>query len=259
MTRTACRSSALPLLLVLLLPATPLSARQQTTGAILGEIVDAVDGSPLMKVTVTIPGTKLSAVTDSVGAFRIDGVAAGEVTVRVQKGGYVSLSESVIVHEGWTTGVVFELTPQAVLLNELRVRSGAPPLAGDASGAKRGEVRPSDNASGSPRSTMDAISAQVPGVMVMRPSGETGRGTRVLIRGISSISLSNLPIVYLDGIRVQAEQLGFRNQGLMSLDFIDPQSIDRIEILRGPAASAQYGSESSAGVILIYTKRGGGR
>jgi outer membrane receptor for ferrienterochelin and colicin len=145
-----------------------------------------------------------------------------------------------------------------VLLDALRVQAGGTPVPVDAAGGKRAEVRPKDT-SGTPTTMLDAIGTQVPGVMVMKPSGEVGRGSRVMIRGPSSISLSNLPLVYLDGIRVQAEQFGIRGRGLLSLDFIDPQSIDRIEVLRGPAAAAQFGGEASAGVIMVYTKRGGGR
>lgn len=244
------------LLLVVLLPVTPAAAQQK--GAIIGEILDAVDGSPLIKVTVTIQGTKLKAVTDSLGTFRIEGVEAGDVTIRFQKAGYASLAEPVVVHDGWTTGVRFELAPTKVLLDALRVQAGGTPVPVDAAGGKRAEVRPKDTSS-TPTTMLDAIGTQVPGVMVMKPSGEVGRGSRVMIRGPSSISLSNLPLVYLDGIRVQAEQFGIRGRGLLSLDFIDPQSIDRIEVLRGPAAAAQFGGEASAGVIMVYTKRGGGR
>jgi hypothetical protein len=239
----------------MLVTGTPAAAQQK--GAIIGEILDAVDGSPLIKVTVTIQGTKLKATTDSLGTFRIDGVEAGEVTVRFQKAGYASLAEPVVVHDGWTTGVRFELAPTAVLLDALRVHAGGTPVPVDAAGGKRAEVRPTD--SNGPTSMLETIGTSVPGVMVMKPSGEVGRGSRVMIRGPSSISLSNLPLVYLDGIRVQAEQYGVRGRGLLSLDFIDPQSIDRIEVLRGPAAAAQFGGEASAGVIMVYTKRGGGR
>ncbi|MGH7553128.1 MAG: carboxypeptidase-like regulatory domain-containing protein, partial [Longimicrobiales bacterium] len=172
------------LLLAVLLPVTSAAAQQK--GAIIGEILDAVDGSPLIKVTVTIQGTKLKAVTDSLGTFRIEGVEAGDVTIRFQKAGYASLAEPVVVHDGWTTGVRFELAPTKVLLDALRVQAGGTPVPVDVAGGKRAEVRPKDT-SGTPTTMLDAIGTQVPGVMVMKPSGEVGRGSRVMIRGPSSI------------------------------------------------------------------------
>jgi hypothetical protein len=249
--KAVLRSAAVTALLVAIVPALPASARQK--GAILGEIFDATDGKPIEKATVVITGTKLRAVTDSLGAFRIDGVPAGELSIRVERSGYARITEPILVHEGWTTGVQYELAPVAILLDALRVHVG---VADPASAAvKTDEVRPTPVAGAS---TWDEIGSKVPGVFVMRPSGETGRGSRVIIRGPSSISLSNAPIVYMDGARVEATMQGNnKNAGYLSLDFVSPEAIDRIEVLRGPMASARYGPEARGGVILIYTKGGG--
>jgi outer membrane receptor for Fe3+-dicitrate len=248
--KAVTRSAAVAALLVAILPAVPASAQK---GAILGEIFDATDGKPIEKATVVVAGTKLRAVTDSLGAFRIDGVPAGEVSIRVEKSGFARITEPVLVHEGWTTGVQYELAPVAILLDALRVHVGATDAANAA--IKTDEVRPTPLAGAS---TWDEIGSKVPGVYVMRPSGETGRGSRVIIRGPSSISLSNAPIVYMDGARVEATMQGNnKNNGYLSLDFVSPEAIDRIEVLRGPMASARYGPEARGGVILIYTKGGG--
>lgn len=228
----------------------PLSGSAQQRGSVLGHVIDDVDGLPLGKVVATIAGTKLRAVTDSLGEFRIDGVEPGEVLVRLERSGYVKISESVLVHDGWTTSATFELAPVAVLLDALRAYAGSRPSGVES--APRRSVRPESQATGN---TTDRLGVQVPGVHVMRPSGEVGRGARVLIRGPSSISLSNQPVVYLDGVRVQASMTGFRNEGLFSLDFISPDAIDRIEVLKGPSAAAVYGPGSANGVILIYSKR----
>lgn len=251
--KAALRSTAAAFLFGILLPAMPAAARQDT-GAILGEIIDAVDGQPIAEARVTLPGTKLRATTDSVGKFRLDGVKAGEVTIRVEKEGYARITEPVLVHEGWTTGVTYELAPVAVLLDALRVHVGA--TGQTDAGVKVNEVKPTPIGGAS---TWDEIGSKVPGVYVLRPSGETGRGSRVIIRGPSSISLSNAPIVFMDGARVEAQMHGNnKNNGYLSLDFVSPEAIDRIEVLRGPMASARYGPEARGGVILIYTKGSGG-
>jgi TonB-dependent SusC/RagA subfamily outer membrane receptor len=247
-------SLAAPILYLLVFVLThPPSPATAQNGSVLGSIVDAADGAPLARVVVKVEGTRLRAVTDAEGAFRIDDVPAGERAVRVERSGYAKLTEPVLVHDGWTTGVEFSLVPIAVLLDALRVHAGGTPIAPAARTNRRNEARPD----ASSRSAVETVSAQLPGVLVTRHSGQVGRGQRVLIRGPSSISLSNTPIVYVDGIRVQAEMTGFRNEKYFSLDFINPETIDRIEVLRGPAASAQFGAEATSGVILVYTKRGG--
>jgi TonB-dependent starch-binding outer membrane protein SusC len=99
----------------------------------------------------------------------------------------------------------------------------------------------------------------------MRPSGTTGSGGRILMRGISSLSLSNDPVIYVDGVRVGTSQQtygqesrGPQGKAAYLLDFVDPRDIDRIEVLRGPATAVRFGLDAASGVILIYTKRGGG-
>jgi TonB-dependent SusC/RagA subfamily outer membrane receptor len=221
---------------------------EQKKGAVTGTIFDQASGAPLMGVRVSIVGTKLRAQTDSSGSFRLNEVPPGEANLRIERTGYNRLVENILVHSGWTTGVELELIPIAVLLDALQIRTGA-----RVTGARREEIRPEVN--GVPRSPTEALAAKAPGVLVMRPSGEIGRGTRILIRGPSSISLPNQPVVYLDGVRVNANMVGMRNDGYLNLDFVSSESIDRIEVLRGPSAAAQYGGDASGGVILIYTKR----
>lgn len=232
-----------------LVAATPASGQQQH-GAIQGRVVDASDGLPLKDAVITVSGTELRAVTDSAGEFRIEGIDPGDVPVRLERSGFATVSEPVLVHGGWTTSVAFELAPVAALLDALRAYSGAerPQARGNSIDELSMDARTTAE-------TTDRLGTLVPGVQVMRPSGEVGRGTRIRIRGSSSISLSNDPVVYVDGIRVEAKMRGFRNDGLLSLDFISPEAIDRIEVLKGPSASARYGPDSANGVILIHTKR----
>ena len=135
--KAVTRSAAVAALLVAILPAVPASAQK---GAILGEIFDTTDGKPIEKATVVVAGTKLRAVTDSLGAFRIDGVPAGEVSIRVEKPGFARITEPVLVHEGWTTGVQYELAPVAILLDALRVHVGATDATNTV--VKTDEVRP---------------------------------------------------------------------------------------------------------------------
>ncbi len=108
----------------------------------------------------------------------------------------------------------------------------------------------------------DALQGRIPGMVGLASSGVTGEGSRIRIRGSSSLSQSNEPIVFVDGIRVDGGG-GFGGSvsdgGSASpsrLDDINPESIDRIEVLKGAAAATLYGTEASNGVIQVFTKNG---
>ena len=101
------------------------------------------------------------------------------------------------------------------------------------------------------------IAGREPGVVAMPSSGATGEGAAIRIRGSSSLSQLNEPIIYVDGIRVDRSAVSLSGTGNPSrLDDIPPESIERVEILKGAAAATLYGTEASNGVIQIFTKRG---
>ena len=108
------------------------------------------------------------------------------------------------------------------------------------------------------RTLSELLEARVPGVSVMRSSGIVGAGSRVRLRGATGIYATREPIVILDGVRVDATQngLGLSSGGQQPsrLDDIDIDQIARIEVLRGPAASALYGTNGAGGVIRITTR-----
>ena len=95
------------------------------------------------------------------------------------------------------------------------------------------------------------LTAREPGLSAITSAGLTGEGARLRIRGNASITQSNEPVVFVDGVRINS------GGGMTSrLDDIDPGSIERVEILKGAAAATLYGTEASNGVIQIFTKKG---
>ena len=94
--------------------------------------------------------------------------------------------------------------------------------------------------------------------------GEVGTGGTTRIRGIASLSLGAQPLIYVDGVRVNGDEssgvfgsTGFRGNSQPSrLGDFNPDEIENIEIIKGPAAATLYGTEASNGVIQIFTKRG---
>ena len=101
----------------------------------------------------------------------------------------------------------------------------------------------------------------IPGVRVTRSSGATGAGGITRIRGAGSLSLSNEPLVYIDGVRV-SNQANAPSAAIRGFDApsrindVNPEEIESIEVLKGPSAATIYGTEASNGVIQIITKRG---
>nr|MBA3970378.1 TonB-dependent receptor plug domain-containing protein [Gemmatimonadota bacterium] len=108
------------------------------------------------------------------------------------------------------------------------------------------------------RNTADVLTGRATGVNVQAASGGTGTSQRIRIRGANSLSLSNEPLVYVDGVLFsnQIFTLGAGGQASSRLNDINPNDIENIEILKGPAASAQYGTAAANGVILVTTRRG---
>ena len=113
------------------------------------------------------------------------------------------------------------------------------------------------------------ISGRAPGVQVLKSGGTTGTGTRIRIRGSNSVSLSNEPLYYIDGIRMEsnADLEHARHRRLRSglgagpsrINDLNPDDIENIEIVKGPAAATLYGIQASNGVVRITTKRGARR
>lgn len=97
------------------------------------------------------------------------------------------------------------------------------------------------------------------GVTVMMNSGQVGVGSTVRLRGNNSVSQGNNPLIYVDGIRVRNTGTTYQDEAGQSsspLGDIHPDDIERIEVIKGAAASTLYGTEAAGGVIQIFTKRG---
>ena len=238
-------------------------------GSLTGIVTDSANHQPLQgaEVFLTAMGGAPNArsqgsVTNGAGRFTITGVAAGEVTVRVRMIGYEPTQRNVTVRDGAATTVDFALTEATLRLNQVIVT-------GEAGGTERkaiGNVVATVNtkdvlASGSPITNVEqALSGQASGLIVLPATGQIGTGAELHVRGVSSMSLSNDPIVYIDGIRMDSDPQQGPSQrggaGVSRLNDIDPNDIESIEVIKGPAAATLYGTQASNGVIQIITKKG---
>jgi TonB-linked SusC/RagA family outer membrane protein len=255
-------SSVLAALLILANagPAQPQQPTGQQTG-IVGTVIEKSTRRPLAGAQVFIRGTPVGRISDAAGRYTLLNVPPGARTVSVQLLGFTGAERNVTVTAGSMARADFELAEVALALDEIVV-TGTP------GGTRRralGNSLASINASQVSqvtvtRNAMEMIAARTPGVSTQMASGLVGgMGAPIHIRGMSSIGLSNTPLVYIDGIRMNSriESSGGPGSHQTSrINDIAPEDIASIEIIKGPSASTLYGTEASNGVIQIITKRG---
>jgi hypothetical protein len=225
-----------------LLPGPSLGA--QGLGSMLGWVYGPSAERPLAGVTVVVEGSGARTSTDADGRFQLDSVPAGRVAVRLALEGYVSQVESVEITSLEVTLIQFQLHPVSAVLDELLVL-----MSGGRRAQGHAEAEVVDRGEGS-LTAADLLMRRVPGLSARRTSGALGDGLRVSLRGSNSISLSDQPAVYLDGVRIDDGGA----VDMRVLDQIPAADVQRIRVLRGPAAATRY-PLSAAGVILVETRR----
>jgi TonB-linked SusC/RagA family outer membrane protein len=235
---------------------TQLSAQD---AAISGQVVDRNSQLPLPDARVTVVGTQRGAVTDREGRYVVRGVPPGSYNVRAQRVGYAPDVQRVSVAAGMTATTNFALGETALALEEVVVSA----VTGQEerrvqSGTNIGRIDVGEMNKGPITKMADVLQGRVAGVNLLSPAGGVGTSQKIRIRGANSLSLSNEPLLYMDGIRVSNSKGGFTlgGQDYSRLNDINPEEIENIDVLKGPAAAALYGSAAANGVILITTKRG---
>ncbi|MGH7677799.1 MAG: SusC/RagA family TonB-linked outer membrane protein, partial [Gemmatimonadaceae bacterium] len=229
--------------------AAPRASAQGTTGAIEGKVTQADNGRPVAGARLLIVGTTLRAETNEAGEFRIAGVPARQVEVRARLIGFSPSSRSVVVAADQTARAEFALTVSALQLDQVVVTGTGQQVEARKLGNTVAVIQPPENMPISDISVL--LQGREPGLTAISSAGLTGTGARIRVRGNASLTQSNEPIIFLDGIRINS------GGGQTSrLEDIDPASIERIEILKGAAAATLYGTEASNGVIQLFTKRG---
>ena len=234
----------------------PAQAQQpQITGRVTAEDV----GEPLSDVRVVVVGTSVFTVTNAQGTYVLRGLPAGSFEVRVLRVGYAEQKKSVAVAAGGPAVTLnFAMVRTVVQLQAVvttatgeqrRVELGHSVATIDA--AKTVE-------SGSVKNMGDLLVAKAAGVQIL-PANMTAGGSRVRIRGTSSLSLSNDPIYVIDGVRMTSTGgtgIGVGGTAPSRVNDINPEEIENIEVVKGPSAATLYGTDAANGVVVITTKRG---
>lgn len=258
--RFTIRSSRAVTLLgaVLALGASP--ALGQQTGTITGRVTDKVTNTPLVNVQVTLGGTTRGALTDREGKYEIRGAPAGAIDVHARLIGYAVATQSVTVSAGASATADFALSTAAVTLDQIVATPTGQEAAREATTALHRVDARQINTQAAPTDMTDLLNARLPGVNVMQSGGTSGTGTRIRIRGSNSVSLSNEPVLIVDGIRVEngasSSSVGVGGQVPSRLDDFDPMDLEAVQVASGPAAGVLYGTDAANGVITLQTRQG---
>lgn len=251
--------SPLALLGALALLALPGTAQAQT-GTVIGRVVDARTMAPVSSAQVQVVGTQIGSLTDAEGNYRIPNVQAGSREVRVISIGYSTETLSVDVLAGQTARLDFSLSIAAVALDEIIVTGTAGRQDRRAQAASVATVNAAAINEVAPvTSVTNLLQARTPGLSITSASGTSGGAQRIRLRGSASVNLSNEPLLIIDGVRADnrnSQIYGVGGQSGSRLNDINPDDIESIEVVKGPAAATLYGADASAGVIQIRTKRG---
>lgn len=226
--------------------------RQVQEGTIAGRVVDETTGQPLAAVQISVPGTGLGTLTNNEGRYVLPGVPAGDVEVRAELLGYRVAEDRVTVVLGDAVSLDFALGQSAIGLDEIVVTGTPAAVSRRELGVALDQLDADEILENAATRTVgQMLQARSPGITVFAQSGMLGNGSIPKLRGIASLTLSNIPMIYVDGVRVANNM-----DGPSRLDDINPEDIESIEVIKGPAASTLYGTEASNGVIQILTKQG---
>ncbi|MDQ6871024.1 MAG: SusC/RagA family TonB-linked outer membrane protein [Gemmatimonadota bacterium] len=258
--------------LALALLVSPAVAVAQGTGTIRGRITDAATGTPLEGVQVSVDGTRLGAQTGPDGTYTIAGVPSGPRLVSARRVGYGPQRLGVTVSDAGPAAQDFALGKVATTLNEVVVTALGQTAQQRSLGVAQQTVQGADIAQAQRENFVNALQGRVAGVDVTSTSGVPGASSSITIRGISSISSSNQPLMIVDGLPMDnrtlntgvlgsdnSSTIAFSNRGV---DFtnraadLNPEDIESLTVLKGPEAAALYGIDAASGAIVITTKRG---
>ncbi len=231
-------------------------------GSIRGTVTHALTGESLPAANVYIQELQQGDATDTDGVYTITAVAPGQYTLVASFISFKRFEQPVTVRAGQETVVNIQLEEDFIGVEVVVVTGQGTGI------AKRRlsttvEVITSEQLEASPSNRLDEIlQGRLPGAQIRFSSGQPGTASQIRSRGPVSASTSTTPVIYIDGVRVDnlntGSALSLTTGGAQSSAFPDIpiENIERIEFIKGGAATTLYGSDAANGVIQIFTKKG---
>ena len=261
---------------VLIIPETDGVARR-LAGIVQGRVVARADGQPIGNAEVRVVGLpeRLAVGTTGEGSFVIGDVPAGTHWVKASVLGFAADSQRVTVRDDQVSVVNFALAVDAISLDPLSATVSTGTLI-DTERRKLGTsvavITQQEIEQSGATELFDLFQGRVAGVTAFQPSGANGAGGHIRVRGVSSIMGDQAPLIYVDGVPIDNGSSAGNRAGEdvlahptvtnassgahTRLQEIPLDQIERIEIVKGSAATTMYGTEAINGVIQIFTKRG---
>lgn len=235
-------------------------------GIVKGKVTDASTGEGLSSATVALTPTgqpnakKIGAISKKDGSYQINDVPTGSFQLRVSYVGYKTFTVTIQPKAGEELVQDIKLQPDIKGLDEIvvtgvvdrRFKSEAEVSVSTVNAAELTETQSYNDLS-------QLVTGKVSGVHVLPSSGNVGGGVRFDVRSGAGLNGDGQPVLYIDGVRISNSEIGpdlTGGQRFSSLSTLNPNDIESIDILKGPAASALYGTSGSNGVVVIKTKSG---
>jgi TonB-dependent SusC/RagA subfamily outer membrane receptor len=260
MTPSIVRRGALLIVLALVSPFA--LAAQQATGTVSGRVTDLSIGRGLPDVQIVVTGTRIGAVTGANGEYTLTGVPIGTRTITVRRIGYQPTTQTVTVLAASTVTADVALHVSAVNLSEVVVTGTGIATEKRKVGTNIATIDSALIGRANATTVDQAMQGKIPGAQITQNSGNPGGGgISVRLRGVNSFISGSDPLYIVDGVIVDNESgqladLGIRSNPQNRLADLNPDDIEHIEIIRGAAAAALYGSRANNGVVQIFTKKG---
>lgn len=240
--------------------ATPFVLPAQQGGTVTGRVTDRATGAPIVDAQVIVVGTQRGTRTDDAGQYRLTNVPEGPARIRALRLGYEAGLQAVTVVSGMNTTADFTLQATVARLDVVVVAATGESERRRETGNSVATISANEVPRTAINDVSDLLSSRAPSVVVTQTSGTTGGGSRIRIRGSNSVSLTNEPLILIDGVRANQDlggsSISVGGQNPTRLDDLNPEEIENIEIIKGPAAAALYGTAAANGVVQITTKRG---
>lgn len=227
----------------------------QTT-QVTGHVTSAEDGQPVIGASIVVKGTSIGTVTNNDGNFSLEVPADGKIL-------QISFIGMIMQEIPVKSKINVVLKTDTQNLDEVVVTAIGIQRAERSLGYAVSKIDADETVQKAEPDLLRSLDGKIPGVAISAPSGAAGSATRITIRGNSSFLGSNQPLYIVDGIPYSNNEIASSNQATdaggaygSGISTLDPNDIESMNVLKGAAAAALYGSRAANGVILITTKSG---
>jgi outer membrane receptor protein involved in Fe transport len=228
-------------------PSAAAGGERERTGSVTGRVTSAETGTGLSGASVRLHGARRGTLSGTDGTYRLDALPTGPHTLSVSLIGYSHQSQTVEILADETATANFALAISALPLDQVVVTGTLVPTEVRAIPTPISVITAEDIERQNIQRVDQLFRGEVPGAMAW-DNGSLNYSSAIVIRGADAIASSSTVKTFIDGVEVADPRF---------IATIDPASIERVEITRGPQASTIYGSGATSGVMQIFTKKGG--